>query len=116
MALNNWLEKLLRLFRRGNQTGRRPQSAVDQTDSTMAALDAKQIGELVKGVLTTRPDEIGCDDCFEQLDHFAELHLAGKDAAAALPLVQDHLERCQDCREEFTALLLALQAADEAAA
>ncbi len=38
------------------------------------------------------------------------MHLAGKNAAEALPLVQDHLERCGDCREEFEALLAALQA------
>ena len=35
--------------------------------------------------------------------------LAGKNAAEAMPLVQDHLNRCMDCREEFHALLLALQ-------
>jgi hypothetical protein len=27
-----------------------------------------------------------------------------------MPLVQDHLERCGDCREEFQGLLAALQA------
>jgi len=36
--------------------------------------------------------------------------LAGKDAAKALPLVQEHLLHCRDCREEFEALLDALQA------
>ena len=41
---------------------------------------------------------------------FAELHLAGKNAAEALPLVQDHLDRCGNCREEFEALLTALRA------
>jgi predicted anti-sigma-YlaC factor YlaD len=58
----------------------------------------------------TRADEIGCDECYAQLDRFAELVLAGMDAAAALPLVEDHLARCHDCREEFEALLAALQA------
>ena len=73
-------------------------------------LDIGMLKQMVYGILSTRPDEIGCDDCFEQLDRFAELHLAGKDAAEAMPLVQDHLTRCRDCREEFEALLLALQA------
>lgn len=113
--MNRWLKSVLRLFRASNQTERRPQSAVDQASQMMPALETKQISELVKSILTTRPDEISCDECFEQLDRFAEMHLAGKDAAAALPLVQDHLERCQDCREEFTALMLALRATDEAA-
>jgi len=65
---------------------------------------------IVHSALTARPDEIGCDDCFEQLDQFAEMVLAGKDVAEAMPLVQDHLNRCRDCREEFEALLAALRA------
>jgi hypothetical protein len=61
---------------------------------------------LLGGVL----DEIGCDECFRQLDEFVEMALDGKDAAEAMPLVWDHLERCGDCREEFEALLAALHA------
>jgi len=65
---------------------------------------------MVRGIVTTRPDEIGCDLCFEELDRFVETTLAGKNAAEAMPLVHDHLERCRDCREEFEALLTALRA------
>jgi hypothetical protein len=65
---------------------------------------------MVRMVAGTRPDEIGCDGCFEQLDRFVELHLAGKNPAEALPLVQDYLDRCGDCREEFELLLASLQA------
>jgi hypothetical protein len=64
---------------------------------------------MVRNILTARPDEIGCDECFEQLDRFVEMELADKNAAEAMPLVQDHLERCVDCREEFEALLAALR-------
>lgn len=67
------------------------------------------IKQMVQMVAATRPDEIGCDECFDQLDRFAEEVLAGKNAAAAMPLVQDHLDRCGDCREEFEALLTALR-------
>jgi predicted anti-sigma-YlaC factor YlaD len=38
------------------------------------------------------------------------LTLAGKDAATALPLVNDHLQRCANCHEEFEALLEAVKA------
>lgn len=65
---------------------------------------------MVRGIVSTRPDEIGCDDCFEQLNRFAELVLAGQPAAALMPLVQDHLDRCADCHEEYEALLRALKA------
>jgi hypothetical protein len=64
--------------------------------------------KMVMGVANTRPDEIACDECFEQLDYFAEQVLAGKPVAEAMPLIQDHLDRCGSCREEFEALLDAL--------
>lgn len=73
-------------------------------------LEPATLKGMVHHVLTTRPDEIGCDECFEQLDLFIEMKLTGKNVAEAMPLVQDHLERCCDCREEFEALLTALQA------
>ena len=73
-------------------------------------LDLDTLKKMVRDIFSTRPDEIGCDECFEELDRFVELVLAGKNAAQALPLVQDHLERCSDCHEEFEALLAALRA------
>jgi hypothetical protein len=72
-------------------------------------LEPAALKRMVRNILTARPDEIGCDECFEQLDRFVEMELAGKNAAEAMPLVQDHLERCADCREEFEALLAALR-------
>lgn len=73
-------------------------------------LDLNTLKRMVQGIMATRPDEIGCDECFEQLDRFVEMTLAGKNAAEAMPLVQRHLEHCGDCREEFEALLDALRA------
>ena len=73
-------------------------------------LNREMLRDMVQGILSTRPDEIGCEECFALVDRFVDLHLAGKDAAAAMPLVQDHLERCIDCRAEFEALLQALRA------
>lgn len=80
----------------------------------MTPLQPDQLARMVRMVATTRPDEIGCSECYEQLDRFADLHLAGKNASEAMPLVQDHLDRCNDCREEFEALLDALKAEADA--
>lgn len=74
------------------------------------ALNADQLSQMVRDILAYRDDELDCNGCFEQLDRFVEMELAGVDAAAALPLVADHLRRCRDCREEYEALLVALQA------
>ncbi len=65
--------------------------------------------KLVRVVAETREIEIGCDECFEQLDGFAELELSGAEASSMMPLVGDHLDRCEDCRNEFEALLTALR-------
>jgi hypothetical protein len=62
------------------------------------------------GIMTTHADEIGCDECFELMDRFVEMVLGGEDAAAMMPLVQDHLNRCKGCREEYEALLVAVRA------
>lgn len=67
------------------------------------------IEAILDAVFATQPAEIGCDECYAQLDRFVEMELAGKEAAAALPLVQVHLDHCQDCREEYEALLEILQ-------
>jgi uncharacterized protein with PIN domain len=72
-------------------------------------LSSEILKNMVKSIAMTRPDEIACDECFEQLDKFVEQVLEGKPAAEAMPLVEDHLNRCKDCREEFEALLEAMK-------
>lgn len=48
--------------------------------------------------------EVGCDACFEQLDRYVDLELAGEDADAAIPGLRAHLEGCPACREEHESL------------
>jgi hypothetical protein len=48
--------------------------------------------------------EIGCDECFEQLDRYVDLQVAGHDADAALPGLRAHLHGCPACREEYESL------------
>ncbi len=64
---------------------------------------------VLMAISRTREEEIGCDECFERLERFVEVELSGLDAARAMPLVEDHLQKCGDCREEFEALLEALR-------
>jgi len=48
--------------------------------------------------------EVGCDACFDQLDRYVELELAGQDADAAVPGLGAHLSGCPACREEYESL------------
>ncbi|MEX0771233.1 MAG: hypothetical protein WD035_10895 [Balneolaceae bacterium] len=72
-------------------------------------LTKKILKSMLRAIKMTRPDEIGCDDCFDELHTFAEMELAGKSPEEALPLVKDHLDRCGECREEYQALLDAMK-------
>ena len=49
--------------------------------------------------------EIGCDECFDLLDEFVELELAGLDLDARLPGLRTHLDGCSACREEHDSLV-----------
>lgn len=57
----------------------------------------------------TRANELDCRECFDALDVFAEIELSGKSPAEAMPLVQDHLDRCAGCKDEYFALMAALK-------
>ena len=55
-------------------------------------------------LLGPRAPEIGCEECFEQLDIYVELELAGADPETKLPGFRSHLEGCPACRDEHESL------------
>jgi hypothetical protein len=48
--------------------------------------------------------EVGCDVCFDELDRYVELEVAGADAGAVIPGLRAHLDGCPACREEHDSL------------
>jgi hypothetical protein len=67
----------------------------------MESLDFKHMLGRPLGPANT---EIGCDECFEQLDRYVDLQVGGHDADAALPGLRAHLHGCPACREEYESL------------
>jgi hypothetical protein len=49
--------------------------------------------------------ELTCDQCFEELDRYVELELAGADADNTIPGLRAHLHGCPACREDHDSLL-----------
>jgi hypothetical protein len=76
---------------------------------SFAMLKRGDVIKLVRVVAETHETEIGCDECFEELDSFVETEISGAEASVAMPLVGDHLGKCVDCRSKFEALLRALR-------
>jgi hypothetical protein len=60
---------------------------------------------LVGRLLGPAGPEVSCETCFEQLDRYVELELAGADADAEIPGLRAHLEGCPACAEEHASLL-----------
>ena len=48
--------------------------------------------------------ELTCERCFEELDSYVELEVAGGDADAAIPGMRAHLEGCSACAEDHESL------------
>ena len=49
--------------------------------------------------------ELTCEQCFEELDRYVELELAGSDPDAQVPGMSAHLEGCPACAEDHRGLL-----------
>jgi hypothetical protein len=49
--------------------------------------------------------ELTCEQCFEQLDRYVELELAGAEADLDVPCMRAHLDGCPACDEDHESLL-----------
>ena len=67
-------------------------------------LTKKEIDDLLYLVGQTNDVEINCEQCLALVAEFAEQHLAGKSIDEGLIAVQQHLQVCPECREEYEAL------------
>jgi hypothetical protein len=59
----------------------------------------------VRALLGPEGPELTCEECFDRLDQYVELELAGGNAEAAVPGMQAHLQGCPACREDHESLL-----------
>jgi anti-sigma factor RsiW len=56
--------------------------------------------------------EITCEACFEELDRYVDLQLAGADAEISVPGMAAHLSGCPACAEEYASLTALLADGD----
>ncbi len=70
----------------------------------MSANPSEKMQKMMSMLSNTREEELTCDEVFALLDQFTELAAQGEDVAQLMPLVQQHLDMCEDCREEYKVL------------
>ncbi len=67
--------------------------------------DRSDLDRTLDRLLGPGEPELGCDECFAELDRYVELEVTGADADAAVPGLRAHLEGCPACCEEHESLL-----------
>jgi hypothetical protein len=60
--------------------------------------------ELIARLLGPGGREVSCEECFELLDQYVDLELAGDDPDARLPGMRAHFAGCPACREDHESL------------
>lgn len=55
-------------------------------------------------VLGPGTPELTCEQCFDELDRYVELTLAGEPADTRVPGMRAHLDGCPACAEDFASL------------
>ncbi len=69
--------------------------------------------KFLKVLESLREEEMSCAEMYAQIDEFVERELKSHDAASIMPLVQEHLDQCAECCDEYEALLDVLENSDE---
>ncbi len=60
--------------------------------------------ETIDRLLGPTMPQVTCEECFELLDEYVELELAGADADGRLPGMRPHFDGCPACREDHASL------------
>jgi hypothetical protein len=68
------------------------------------AAESRGREELLARALGPGAPELSCEECFAQLDRYAELALAGEGGGEQVPGMQAHLQGCPACAEDFQSL------------
>ena len=60
--------------------------------------------DLIAALLGPAGPELTCDACFEELDRYVDLQVAGADADARVPGMSAHLAGCPACSDDHESL------------
>ena len=71
------------------------------------------IEQLIRSLMNSNEEELSCSEVYDLLDQYAESHLRGEDAERLMPLLREHLDICDECCDEYEALLSAVEATKE---
>jgi anti-sigma factor RsiW len=62
------------------------------------------VSGLLNRLLGPGEPELSCEACFDELDRYVDLELAGAEADREIPGMRAHLAGCPACAEEYLSL------------
>ena len=68
----------------------------------------EKLAWLAKAVVATLPEEIDCEEWLSRVGRLVELQRAREPITPDLKPVQQHMDVCQECAEDFQALIQGL--------
>ena len=113
--MTNWqdtLKRILAIHKTKRDDGRRTNDPAPVTgeDTAVHTLDDVAMKKLMRCLRMTEANACTCSETFAMLDQYTELVASDEQARQLMPLVQNHIDLCPDCREEFEILLRIIHA------
>jgi hypothetical protein len=75
------------------------------TNDSGAVMKRERLEAWLRNIYRTQEVEISCTQCFDLISGFVEVKLSGVDVAAGWSHIQQHLDQCRACRDEYESLL-----------
>jgi hypothetical protein len=75
-------------------------------------IETTTLKKVLQSLTITQAEEMTCGECYSEIDQYVDMLRDGKSPSEVMPLVKHHITLCPPCREEFEALLVALEAID----
>ncbi len=86
-----------------------PEQAQENNTDDATALNAALVKNLMEMLDHTYEGMYSCEETFALLDEYVELIADDEEAAALMPYVKRHLDKCPDCHDVYATLLNIIQ-------
>ncbi len=82
---------------------------IKNTFKPQSELRDEVVVKFLRVLENARREEMSCDEMYAHLDEFVEREVGSQDAQKIMPLIQEHIDMCSECCDEYEALLSVLE-------
>ncbi len=82
---------------------------IQNTFNPQEELQDEVVVKFLQVLESIREEEMSCSEMYAHIDEFVEREVNSNDAKKIMPLIQEHIDMCPDCCDEYEALLSVLE-------